>query len=173
MILLQADALTTAQSNYKANTTQAGVGVQHRIGSEKQYIEPFAQFDYRQVSSKAYQETGSNMFNLNVDKQRHEALRWTLGMRANQPLTPNLALTGFVSASLEQADNPTVQASFNQFSNEKFATTGQKLGQEIGSVGVGLRYYPSKMTEISAIYQGEWRKYYKQQGGLLEFKMKF
>ena len=164
----------TASSDYSADTLQAGFGLTHRIGDERQNITPFASMDYARATSDSYRETGAGVYNLNVDENTYESMRWTAGLRLSQPLTPTLALTGQLAGAIENGDKQSdITASFADMPNAKFNTIGQEVGREIGIAGIGLSYTPTANTTISANYLGEWRDNYQDQGAAIIFKTTF
>ena len=163
-----------ASSDYSVDTLQAGVGVGHRIGTEQRHITPFAQFNYAQAKSDSYQETGAGVYNLNVDENKYESMRWTAGLRMSQLLTPKLALTGQLAAAIENGDKHSdITASFIGMPNDKFTTVGQEVGREIGIAGIGLSYTPTSNMKISAGYRGEWRDNYDDQGASIALQTTF
>ncbi|MDO5769418.1 MAG: autotransporter outer membrane beta-barrel domain-containing protein, partial [Psychrobacter sp.] len=164
----------TASSDYSVDTLQAGLGVAHRIGNERQNFTPFASVDYAQASSESYRETGAGVYNLNVDDNTYESMRWTAGLRLSQALTPTLSLTGELAGAIENGDKHSdITASFADMPNAKFNTIGQEVGREIGIAGIGLSYAPTPRTTISANYRGEWRDNYDDQGAAIVFKTTF
>ncbi|MBA2056448.1 autotransporter domain-containing protein [Psychrobacter cryohalolentis] len=163
-----------ATSDYSVDTLQAGVGVGHRVGTEQRHITPFAQFNYAQAKSDSYQETGAGVYNLNVDENKYESMRWTAGLRLSQLLTPKLALTGQLAAAIENGDQHSdITASFIGMPNDKFTTVGQEVGREIGIAGIGLSYSPTANMKISAGYRGEWRDNYDEQGASIALQTTF
>ena len=164
----------TANSDYSVDTLQAGLGVSHRIGNEQQYVAPFAQVNYAQAKSDSYRETGAGVYNLIVDENRYESMRWTAGLRMSQLVTPKLAVTGQLAAAIENGDRRSdVTASFIGMPNDKFTTRGQEVGQEIGIAGLGLSYMPTLNTKLSIGYRGEWRENYDDQGANIALQMTF
>ena len=167
-------ANATAEADYNANTLQAGIGLSHLIGTEQRNITPFAQFNYAQVKSDAYNETGAGAFNLAVEKQKYNSMRSTLGVHLSQPIGQKVSLTGTLAGAIENGDPRTdITASFVNTPNSRFTTLGQEVGREVGIAGVGLSYKPTANTSISANYTGEWRKNYDNQGVSLVFTSKF
>ena len=109
-----------ANSDYSVDTLQAGLGVSHRIGSEQRYFAPFAQVNYAQAKSDSYRETGAGVYNLNVDENRYESMRWTAGLRMSQLVTPKLAITGQLAAAIENGDRRSdITANFIGIPNDK------------------------------------------------------
>ena len=164
----------TATSDYSVDTLQAGLGVSHLIGDVQRNITPFAQVNYAQAKSDSYQETGAGVYNLNVDENKYESMRWTAGLRMSQLLTPKLALTGQLAAAIENGDKYSdITASFVGMPNDKFTTIGQEVGREIGIAGIGLSYTASPNMKISAGYRGEWRDNYDDQGASIALQTTF
>ena len=164
----------TAKSDFSADTLQAGLGVDHRIGTAAQNITPFASVNYAQAKSEGYRETGAGVYNLNVDENTYESMRWTAGLRMSQPITPTLALTGKLAGAIENGDKHSdITASFAEMPNAKFTTIGQEVGREIGIAGIGLSYTPTANTKLSANYQGEWRDNFEDQGAAIVLQTKF
>ena len=164
----------TATSDYSVDTLQAGLGVSHLIGDVQRNITPFAQVNYAQAKSDSYQETGAGVYNLNVDENKYESMRWTAGLRMSQLLTPKLALTGQLAAAIENGDKYSdITASFVGMPNDKFTTIGQEVGREIGIAGIGLSYTASPNIKISAGYRGEWRDNYDDQGASIALQTTF
>ncbi|WP_413501482.1 autotransporter domain-containing protein [Psychrobacter maritimus] len=164
----------TATSDYSVDTLQAGLGVSHLIGDVQRNITPFAQVNYAQAKSDSYQETGAGVYNLNVDENKYESMRWTAGLRMSQLLTPKLALTGQLAAAIENGDKYSdITASFVGMPNDKFTTIGQEVGREIGIAGIGLSYTASPNMKISAGYRGEWRDNYDDQGASIALQTRF
>ncbi|MGE6475018.1 autotransporter domain-containing protein [Psychrobacter sp. NPDC078631] len=163
-----------AQSDYSVDTLQAGLGVAHRIGTQQRNVTPFAQVDYARAESDSYRETGAGVYNLNVDENTYESMRWTAGLRLSQALTPAIALTGQLAAAVENGDRRSdVTASFISMPNDKFTTIGQEIGSEIGIVGIGLSYTPTINTKLSVGYRGEWRDNYDSQGANVSLQTTF
>ncbi len=163
-----------ASSDYSVDTLQAGLGVDYRIGTEQRNISPFAQLNYAHAKSDSYRETGAGVYNLVVDENKYESLRWTAGLNLSQALTPTLALTGQLAAAVENGDRRSdITASFIGTPNDEFTTTGQEIGQEIGIAGIGLSYAPTASMKISAGYRGEWRDNYDDQGATLALQTTF
>ena len=164
----------TATSDYSVDTLQAGLGVSHLIGDVQRNITPFAQVNYAQAKSDSYRETGAGVYNLNVDENKYESMRWTAGLRMSQLLTPKLALTGQLAAAIENGDKYSdITASFVGMPNDKFTTIGQEVGREIGIAGIGLSYTASPNMKISAGYRGEWRDNYDDQGASIALQTTF
>jgi len=163
-----------AQSDYSVDTLQAGLGVAHRIGTQQRNVTPFAQVDYARAESDSYRETGAGVYNLNVDENTYESMRWTAGLRLSQALTPAIALTGQLAAAIENGDRRSdVTASFISMPNDKFTTIGQEIGSEIGIAGIGLSYTPTINTKLSVGYRGEWRDNYDSQGANVSLQTTF
>nr|WP_181718409.1 autotransporter outer membrane beta-barrel domain-containing protein [Psychrobacter sp.]QJS05082.1 autotransporter beta-domain [Psychrobacter sp.] len=163
-----------ASSDYSVDTLQAGFGIGHRIGNELRSFTPFAQMNYARAESDGYRETGAGVYNLEVDENTYESLRWTAGVKMSQALTPKLALTGQLAAALENGDRRSdITASFIDTPGANFTTSGQEIGQEIGIVGVGLSYMPTANTKLSAGYRGEWRENYNDQGASIALQTTF
>nr|WP_181718415.1 autotransporter domain-containing protein [Psychrobacter sp.]QJS05109.1 autotransporter beta-domain [Psychrobacter sp.] len=165
---------SVASSDYDVDTLQAGLGISHRIGSEQRYVSPFTQVNYAHAKSDAYRETGAGVYNLNVDENKYESMRWTAGLNMSQLLTPRLAITGQLAAAIENGDKYSdITANFVDMPNDKFTTVGQEVGREIGIVGVGLSYAPTLNTTLSAGYRGEWRDNYDDQGASIALQTTF
>ncbi|MGP9688524.1 autotransporter domain-containing protein [Psychrobacter sp. AOP22-C1-C5] len=163
-----------ARSDYDVDTLRAGLGVDHRIGSEQRHVTPFAQVNYAQAKSDSYRETGAGVYNLNVDENRYESMRWTAGLKMSQYLTPQFAITGQLAAAIENGDqNSDITASFVGLSNDRFTTIGQEVGREIGIVGIGVSYMPTLKTTLSAGYRSEWRENYDDQGASIALQTTF
>lgn len=163
-----------ARSDYDVDTLRAGLGVDHRIGSEQRHVTPFAQVNYAQAKSDSYRETGAGVYNLNVDENRYESLRWTAGLKMSQYLTPQFAITGQLAAAIENGDqNSDITANFVGLSNDRFTTIGQEVGREIGIVGIGVSYMPTLKTTLSAGYRSEWRENYDDQGASIALQTTF
>ncbi|WP_372815671.1 autotransporter outer membrane beta-barrel domain-containing protein, partial [Psychrobacter sp.] len=164
----------TANSDYSVDTLQAGFGIGHRIGNELRNFTPFAQMNYARAESDGYRETGAGVYNLDVDENTYESLRWTAGVKMSQALTPKLALTGQLAAAIENGDRRSdITASFIDMPNANFTTIGQEIGREIGIVGIGLSYMPTANTKLSAGYRGEWRDNYDDQGASIALQTTF
>ena len=165
---------SVASSEYDVDTLQAGLGISHRIGSEQRHVSPFTQVNYAHAKSDAYREIGAGVYNLNVDENKYESMRWTAGLNMSQLLTPRLAITGQLAAAIENGDKYSdITASFVDMPNDKFTTVGQEVGCEIGIVGVGLSYAPTLNTTLSAGYRGEWRDNYNDQGASIALQTTF
>ena len=163
-----------ARSDYDVDTLRAGLGVDHRIGSEQRHVTPFAQVNYAQAKSDSYRETGAGVYNLNVDENRYESMRWTAGLKMSQYLTPQFAITGQLAAAIENGDqNSDITANFVGMSNDRFTTIGQEVGREIGIVGIGISYMPTMKTTLSAGYRSEWRENYDDQGASIALQTTF
>ena len=164
----------TANSDYSVDTLQAGFGVSHRIGTELRNVTPFTQVNYARAESDSYRETGAGVYNLNVDENTYESMRWTAGLRLSQALTPTVAVTGQLAAAIENGDHRSdITASFIDMPNDKFTTVGQEVGREIGIAGIGLSYMPTINTKLSVGYRGEWRDNYDDQGASIALQTKF
>ena len=171
-IALLTDAI--AQSDYSVDTLQAGLGVDHRIGTQQRNVTPFAQVNYARAESDNYRETGAGVYNLNVDENTYESMRWTAGLRLSQALTPTLALTGQLAAAIENGDRRSdITASFISMPNDEFTTIGQEIGSEIGIAGIGLSYTPTINTKLSVGYRSEWRDNYDSQGANVSLQTTF
>ncbi|MBI0425806.1 autotransporter domain-containing protein [Psychrobacter sp. NG27] len=163
-----------ASSDYSVDTLQAGLGVDHRIGTQQRNVTPFAQVNYARAESDSYRETGAGVYNLNVDENTYESMRWTAGLRLSQALTPTLALTGQLAAAIENGDRRSdITASFISMPNDEFTTIGQEVGREIGIAGIGLSYTPTINTKLSVGYRGEWRDNYDSQGANISLQTTF
>ena len=164
----------TADSDYSVDTVQAGLGIDRRIGNEIRNITPFAQMNYARAESDNYRETGAGVYNLNVDENIYESMRWMTGINMSQALTPKLALTGQLAAAIDSGDRRSdITASFIGMPNANFTTTGHEIGREIGIVGVGLSYMPTANTKLSTGYRGEWRDNYNDQGASIALETSF
>ena len=163
-----------ARSDYDVDTLRAGLGVDHRIGSEQRHVTPFAQVNYAQAKSDSYRETGAGVYNLNVDENRYESMRWTAGLKMSQYLTPQFAITGQLAAAIENGDQHSdITANFVGMPNDSFTTIGQEVGREIGIVGIGVSYMPTLKTTLSAGYRSEWRENYDDQGASIALQTTF
>ena len=163
-----------AQSDYSVDTLQAGLGVGHRIGTQQRNLTPFAQLDYARAKSDSYRETGAGVYNLSVDENTYESMRWTAGLRLSQALTPTFALTGQLAAAVENGDRRSdVTANFISMPNNEFTTIGQEIGNEIGIAGIGLSYTPTLNTKLSVGYRGEWRDNYDSHGANISLQTTF
>lgn len=163
-----------ARSDYDVNTLQAGLGIGHRIGNEQRHVTPFAQVNYAQAESDSYRETGAGVYNLAVDENKYESMRWTAGLKMSQNLTPQFAITGQLAAAIENGDQRSdVTASFISMPNSNFTTIGQEIGREIGIAGIGISYMPTAKTTLSAGYRGEWRENYDDQGASISLQTTF
>ena len=163
-----------ARSDYDVDTLRAGLGVDHRIGSEQRHVTPFAKVNYAQAKSDSYRETGAGVYNLNVDENRYESMRWTAGLRMSQYLTPQFAITGQLAAAIENGDQHSdITANFVGMPNDSFTTIGQEVGREIGIVGIGISYMPTLKTTLSAGYRSEWRENYDDQGASIALQTTF
>ncbi len=163
-----------ARSDYDVDTLRAGLGVDHRIGSEQRHVTPFAKVNYAQAKSDSYRETGAGVYNLNVDENRYESIRWTAGLRMSQYLTPQFAITGQLAAAIENGDQHSdITANFVGMPNDSFTTIGQEVGREIGIVGIGISYMPTLKTTLSAGYRSEWRENYDDQGASIALQTTF
>ena len=146
----------------------------HRIGTELRNVTPFTQVNYARAESDSYRETGAGVYNLNVDENTYESMRWTAGLRLSQALTPTVAVTGQLAAAIENGDHRSdITASFIDMPNDKFTTVGQEVGREIGIAGIGLSYMPTINTKLSVGYRGEWRDNYDDQGASIALQTKF
>lgn len=163
-----------ARSDYDVDTLQAGLGIGHRIGNEQRHVTPFAQVNYAQAESDSYRETGAGVYNLAVDENKYESMRWTAGLKMSQNLTPQFAITGQLAAAIENGDQRSdVTASFISMPNSNFTTIGQEIGREIGIAGIGISYMPTAKTTLSAGYRGEWRENYDDQGASISLQTTF
>lgn len=163
-----------ARSDYDVDTLRTGLGVDHRIGSEQRHVTPFAQVNYAQAKSDSYRETGAGVYNLNVDENRYESMRWTAGLKMSQYLTPQFAITGQLAAAIENGDQHSdITANFVGMPNDSFTTIGQEVGREIGIVGIGISYMPTLKTTLSAGYRSEWRENYDDQGASIALQTTF
>ena len=163
-----------ARSDYDVDTLRAGLGVDHRIGSEQRHVTPFAKVNYAQAKSDSYRETGAGVYNLNVDENRYESMRWTAGLKMSQYLTPQFAITGQLAAAIENGDQHSdITANFVGMPNDSFTTIGQEVGREIGIVGIGICYKPTLKTTLSAGYRSEWRENYDDQGASIALQTTF
>ncbi|WP_438012168.1 autotransporter domain-containing protein [Psychrobacter raelei] len=163
-----------AKSDYDVDTLQAGFGVAHRIGSTERNLSPFASMNYARAKSDSYRETGAGVYNLAVDSNTYDSLRWTAGVRFNQALTPTVALTGQLAGAVENGDQYSdITASFAEVNSGKFTTRGQESKDAIGIAGIGLAFNPTANTTISANYRGEWRSNYDDHGAAIVFETKF
>ncbi|MGR3899798.1 autotransporter domain-containing protein [Psychrobacter sp. 1176_08] len=163
-----------ARSDYDVDTLRAGLGVDHRIGSEQRHVTPFAKVNYAQAKSDSYRETGAGVYNLNVDENRYESMRWTAGLKMSQYLTPQFAITGQLAAAIENGDQHSdITANFVGMPNDSFTTIGQEVGREIGIVGIGISYMPTLKTTLSAGYRSEWRENYDDQGASIALQTTF
>ena len=165
------NAIATAE--YDVDTLQAGLGVTHRIGTAQRNISPFAQVNYAQAKSDSYRETGAGVYNLDVNENTYESMRWTAGLKMSQAITPRLAVTGQLAAAIENGDRRSnITANFVG-NDDSFTTVGQEIGQKIGIAGIGISYMPTLNTTLSAGYQGEWRDNYDDQGASVALQVKF
>ena len=163
-----------ARSDYDVDTLRAGLGVDHRIGSEQRHVTPFAKVNYAQAKSDSYRETGAGVYNLNVDENRYESMRWTAGLKMSQYLTPQFAITGQLAAAIENGDQHSdITANFVGMPNDSFTTIGQEVGREIGIVGIGISYMPTLKTTLFAGYRSEWRENYDDQGASIALQTTF
>lgn len=171
---IQLPSALTAKSDYDVDTLQAGFGVSHQLGSNTRNVSPFASFNYARAKSDGYRETGAGAYNLTVDENTYESMRWTAGLRFNQALSPTVALTGQLAGAIENGDKYSdITASFTDVGSNKFYTQGQESKEAIGIAGIGLAFKPTANTTISANYRGEWRDNYDDQGAAIVFETKF
>ena len=171
---IQLPSALTAKSDYDVDTLQAGFGVSHQLGSNTRNVSPFASFNYARAKSDGYRETGAGAYNLTVDENTYESMRWTAGLRFNQALSPTVALTGQLAGAIENGDKYSdITVSFTDVGSNKFYTQGQESKEAIGIAGIGLAFKPTANTTISANYRGEWRDNYDDQGAAIVFETKF
>ncbi|MGP5315202.1 autotransporter domain-containing protein [Psychrobacter faecalis] len=163
-----------AQSDYNVDTLQAGLGVRHQIGTQERNFSPFGQVSYAQAKSDSYSESGAGAYNLNIDGNTYESMRWTAGLEIAQALSPRFSITGKLAAAIENGDKYSkVSANFAAMPDESFSTIGHEVGREIGVLGLGLSYQPTPRTTLSAGYQGEWRDNYDDQGASVSLQTWF
>lgn len=171
---IQLPSALTAKSDYDVDTLQAGFGVSHQLGSDTRNVSPFASFNYARAKSDGYSETGAGAYNLTVDENTYESMRWTAGLRFNQALSPTVSLTGQLAGAIENGDSYSdITSSFTDVGSNKFYTQGQESKEAIGIAGIGLAFKPTANTTISANYRGEWRDNYDDQGAAIVFETKF
>lgn len=168
-----ADVSQTATGNFNADIWQGGLGVSHRIGTAKTYLQPFAQLSYQNISTDAYQETGANLFNLGVDKQRFEMVKASLGTYFSQTLSPKVQLIGHLAGHIEHQDDSELSTRFIGTANSDFTFTAAKQGKFSATAGLGVRFQPTANTELSLNYIGTYRKANTSHGGQLGFKWSF
>ncbi|WP_201546764.1 autotransporter domain-containing protein [Psychrobacter lutiphocae] len=114
------------------------------------------------------------VYNLAVDSNSYDSVRWTAGVRFDQALTPTFSVTGQLAGAIENGDRYSdITASFVEVGSNKFMTQGQKSKEAIGIAGIGLAFKPTANTTISANYRGEWRDNYDDQGAAIVFETKF
>ena len=162
-----------ANSDYKVDTLQAGLGISHRIGSLQRNVSPFAQVNYAQAKSDSYRESGAGVYNLDVNDNTYESMRWTAGLKMAQALTPQITLTGQVAAVIENGDRYSDTSASFANNPDTFTTIGQEVGREMGIAGIGIRYMPTPFTALSAGYNGKWGDNYADQGASVALKMMF
>lgn len=169
------NALTSAvaESDYQADTMNAGFGVEYRIGTPSANITPFMRLNYALVQADAYQETGAGVYNLSVDAQDYQSLQATVGAKFKQTIGSKLGLTGTLAVAGENGDRRTdIRAGFVDTAGQ-FTTHGHEVGRAIGIVGIGATYQLSPMAQISAGYQGQWQSGYDSQSANIGFNMRF
>lgn len=164
---------SVAKSDYQANTVNAGIGAEYRIGTSDRNITPFVAFDYARVRADGYRETGAGVYDLTVDKQSFESVRSTIGAKFNQAITPKLVLTGKLAAGYESGDAASfISAGFVDHDG-RFSTRSREIGRTIGIAGVGATYQLTPRAQVSATYQGQWQSGYDSQSANVGLRIAF
>lgn len=168
-----------ATAQYDSDITQAGIGVDYRIGSLQRHISPYVQLNYTRIENDAYQEkvtdsTGRlSALGQNVSANAFDQLRATVGVHFAQPLGNQVQMIGQLAGHAEQGDDIQINTAFNGSPHLNFTQTAEEQDKYSASVGLGLRFQPTASTEISGQYHGELSKHTENHGGALMFKWKF
>ena len=163
-----------AKGEYDANILQAGVGIDHRIGSHDKHVSPYAQLRYTRIKNDGYTEQGGlAQLNFVVDKQTYDSLKATLGVHFAQPLSERLGVVGHLAGHVENADDLAVNTSFATMPSVSFTETGRQKKKFSVGTGMGLRYQMGMNTEITGQYAGEFRSGAKDHGAVVMVKWKY
>ncbi len=172
-----ASTTQVAKADYDSSISQAGFGIDHRIGSEHNHVSPYFQVRFTQVQTDAYAETGlsQNLSGLHYqsDKQKYHTLRHTAGVHFAKALANNVQLTGHLAGHYDQSSNDRVLMAFEGQPEQLFDANVRKAEKLAGSAGLGLRFQPSQALELGAQYSGEFRKDQQDHGAVLQLKYKF
>lgn len=172
-----ASTTQVAKADYDSSISQAGFGIDHRIGSEHNHVSPYFQVRFTQVQTDAYAETGLSQklsgLHYKSDKQKYHTLRHTAGVHFAKALANNVQLTGHLAGHYDQSSNDRVLMAFEGQPEQLFDANVRKAEKLAGSAGLGLRFQPSQALELGAQYSGEFRKDQQDHGAVLQLKYKF
>ena len=148
-----------AESKYTSKTASLDLKLMRDVNVNKDLLlQPLVNTTYRHFTNPAYNETGADALNLNVDKFTSTDLIVGLGTLAHYKLDKESKIVGNVNVGYDLHDkNQTVTSAYEGASGVSFETQGIDNGRWSYEAGIG---YEKDISATSAInvaydYQGQ------------------
>lgn len=166
---------TTARSDYSTWSAHIGSGIAHTISfNERTSFTPSARFDYTVLRDDSYREKGADLFNLNVGKNRVEALIVGVDGKLAHNLNDNVTLVANLGVGYDVINE---QASLTAFyagaPQAAFSTKGMDPSPWLARGGLGLTTKANDRVEITARYDAEVRENFDNQTASLKVRWAF
>ena len=158
-----------ADSDYHSDVFYAGVGLNTRLG----LFSPFMRFDLMHVKSHAYDETGADALNFNVESQSTNSARLSLGVAINHTWD-RASLKAKVGGSAELADaTETIRAAFQAAPHRAFDTSSAEKRRLQGFGELQFTYQTTPSSDLSLTYRVQGNGEYVDQSGTANFTWHF
>lgn len=141
-----------ARARYSANAWQLGLGVNRAYVYGATTMRPEAKLDWRRLNARAYTESGAAALDLNVGAQTAQETRLTVGAQVLHEASHQwqwLASAALGYGLQRSGNNVTAQFSGGGAAFTTAGLSGERTSTELGA---GIRYMPSKTTELTARY---------------------
>ena len=143
-----------AESKYTSKTASLDLKLMRDVNVNKDLLlQPLVNTTYRHFTNPAYNETGADALNLNVDKFTSSDLIVGLGTLAHYKLTDDSKIVGNVNVGYDLHDkNQTVTSAYEGATGVNFGTDGIDNGRWSYEVGIGYEMDINKTNNINVSY---------------------
>lgn len=143
-----------AESKYTSKTASLDLKLMRDVNVNKDLLlQPLVNTTYRHFTNPAYNETGADALNLNVDKFTSSDLIVGLGTLAHYKLTDDSKIVGNVNVGYDLHDkNQTVTSAYAGATGVKFGTDGIDNGRWSYEAGIGYEMDINKTNNINVSY---------------------
>jgi outer membrane autotransporter protein len=143
----------TATANYQSFMTQMSAGLRQSVALTPDLsLVPALRFDYLQVDSSGYRESGAGALDLNVQDQTYRELFLTGELGARYKLTDKIALTTRGSVGHNMFDTATQITSAFAGGGTFFATSGLDVSPWLFAAGAGLTSTTTETLTLGVHY---------------------
>ena len=143
-----------AESKYTSKTASLDLKLMRDVNVNKDLLlQPLVNTTYRHFTNPAYNETGANALNLNVDKFTSSDLIVGLGTLAHYKLTDDSKIVGNINVGYDLHDkNQTVTSAYEGATGVNFGTDGIDNGRWSYEAGIGYEMDINKTNNINVSY---------------------